>query len=156
MMITGALRIRCLDFSRRICTISASCPSICRFCCQVSPMLSASCSFGSCLVITTKRQGCLPCGDGAQRAASNTCSINSCETGRVWNFRTLRLLCNKVAKVSVRIGNVTGLCSDCVVTLIYNLCIVALLTEHVTGTYRSQGHVIGFLRFPRLEYRCNH
>ena len=45
----------------------------------------------------------------------------------VVNVRTLRLFCNNVAKESVRTGNVTGRCSDCVVTLIYYLYVVILL-----------------------------
>ena len=147
--------MRCRDFSRRRLTISVSCPSICRFCCQVEPISSASRSLIFCAVSTAKRQGCLPCGDGAQRAASRIGSMNSCKTGRFWYFRTLRLLCINVAKVSVRTGNVTGRCSDCVVTLIYYFHNIVAQKKWIIETYRLRGHVKVFLRFLHSQYSYN-
>src|SRR5438132_10310033 len=135
MIMAGAFSIRCRDFSRRIFTISSSCPSMRRFCCQVSPISSASCVFAACLVKTTKRQGCLPCGEGAQRPASKICSINSRDTWRAAYFRTLRLPRIKEARLSVRLGNVTARCSDCIVTCIVHLFLLLLvgnfLSEHI-------------------------
>src|SRR6266567_363532 len=78
----GALSMRWRDFSMRRATISSLCPSICSCRLQLSPILSASCSLTACRVRTTKRQGCRPCGEGAQRAASRTCSMSSRGTGR--------------------------------------------------------------------------
>ena len=91
----------------RMATIYADCPSICNCCCHVSPMCSASRTLLSCRVNTTKRQGCLPCGEGAQRAASSTCSISSRGTRRAWYLRTLRLPCNKLTRSPVRTGRVS-------------------------------------------------
>jgi hypothetical protein len=106
--------MRCRDFSRRILTISASCPSISRFCCHVLPICSARLALTSERVSITKRQGCLPCGDGAQRAASIICSMYSRATGRAWYLRTLRLPRNRLARLSARAGRVACRNPDCV------------------------------------------
>ena len=82
--------------------------------------------------------------------------MNSRETGRFWYFRTLRLLCNNVVKVSVRTGNVTGRCLDCVVTLIYYLHYSALQKKWLIETYRLLDHVKVILRYPHLVYMYNH
>ena len=164
MMMTGALSMRWRDFSMRSATISSLCPSICNCCLQVSPMLSASCSLTTCRVRTTKRQGCRPCGEGAQRAASRICSMSSRETGRAWNVRALRLLFNSVAKSPVRAGNVIGrVPASVVATLIHTLSNRSIKRKRYgkcsrpfSETGRQRHRVIVIARHLYLEYTRNH